>query len=808
MEEEVSDNSKKMSPDGHRVTRMIDAAVWPLAAKWVTILLCFFLNLITVIICVALSGEKRILNVPSLCSIVFVILYTMVSIVQLQLLRRLRATERNLSWVFFILEGAKITLTFLMLFTMIAKIINIVGSSNASGFGMWSMVSVNTTHTPAQSATVEAFCVLSIIADLINTVAFSYDWLSTGRVPVLFFFCGIAQFCLGTLEVEFDRQISQKWTAAHIPPIQGLYMHLGSLNTAAGIISLCLCFIITDKNRLSTIVRNLIIFVDCYLVLTGILSLVAFCTTLKKNVTIDPDLPVSSYFGVICALFGCNFIISVVIILCTRYYRLRHAPRLMVEVIDLSSMNPIQKTGYAHLIDFNSRSNPGILGETALALMETYSQSKVPNVRCKVLRVYNDKDVFDGPSRYTNRKGLSTWEVLDQEKTIFGLDSSNTQSEQDIRSLIEDNLSQEKPLSKNQRKRLAKKAAKKRVSKSLDSILDKEKSQSDFLERQRIYKELMSTEALVLLTAIDNYDLTEAIPGKFGRALGRMFGKDSKLRLLTIRFGLLGYHWPFKRATFYTSSTKRPVARSAAVMYAISKWNKKQPCSERCTMLLDPLYKNELPSEAIEYGGWYKINLPASHIIDLRPHKNQNISQYLKSIKYRNQDGNFIRNGGEYIEIKDFSMEDCHKVIKLWNNIAESRASSGRTAMLATPDVDFIYHLGLVANEKKDRTLLFLKVNDTIIASCVLFRLGDTITSDLQGLDHEVGRHYKAYFVMMQKVISIALEEGRSFVDFGPTTEKPKLDIGCSNVPLTGAIRANQPILSPVIAYSADQVNV
>ena len=76
------------------------------------------------------------------------------------------------------------------------------------------------------------------------------------------------------------------------------------------------------------------------------------------------------------------------------------------------------------------------------------------------------------------------------------------------------------------------------------------------------------------------------------------------------------------------------------------------------------------------------------------------------------------------------------------------------------------------------RSLLFLKVDDQIIASCVIFRLGDTMTSDIQGLDHAISKQYKAYFVMMQEVIKIGLREGVKFIDFGPTTEDAKVTIG------------------------------
>ena len=146
--------------------------------------------------------------------------------------------------------------------------------------------------------------------------------------------------------------------------------------------------------------------------------------------------------------------------------------------------------------------------------------------------------------------------------------------------------------------------------------------------------------------------------------------------------------------------------------------------------------------------------------------------------------------------------------MRLWRKIAEGRLEKGNTSVMVDPNAEFIRTIGTVANKAHDRSLLFLKVNGEVIASCVLFRIGDTITSDLQGLDHEKARPMKAYFVMMQEVIKIALKEGKSFVDFGPTTEKPKLDIGCQNVPLTGALHTTSPILSLAVLIAAEKVNV
>jgi CelD/BcsL family acetyltransferase involved in cellulose biosynthesis len=187
--------------------------------------------------------------------------------------------------------------------------------------------------------------------------------------------------------------------------------------------------------------------------------------------------------------------------------------------------------------------------------------------------------------------------------------------------------------------------------------------------------------------------------------------------------------------------------------------------------------------------------------VDLRPYKGKTLSEYLKAVKYRDQEGNFKKANGEVIESKTFTIDECADVMRLWHQIAAKRISDGATPVLAIPDESFLKQLGECSSGNV--TLMFLKVDGRTIASCVLFRLGDTITSDLQGLDYELARPLKAYFVMMQHVIAIALREGHSFVDFGPTTPKAKLDIGCQSVPLVGAMNALSRTISVAINIKA-----
>lgn len=611
-----------------------------------------------------------------------------------------------------------------------------------------------------------------------------------GKSQLLMTLACFFNFILGIVEIK----LYHDGAMGHGKPIKilpVLYLYTDAFIICGSTMGICLTMIITEANRLSETIGKVTLFLDCYFSVVTFLSLISFANSIVLR-SGDNNWKVSL---AIPAIFGCCMILCIMIITFSRALRSRLPPALEVEELNLSSLTKDQKSAYAKLITFNAKSNPGVSGEAVILLMEAYSQTELEDMNCTILRVYRTPPT-DQPEDglYTASR---TWETLDLQKTVFD----------DEETLISLDMPEPKPLSKNQRKKLAKKAAAEAAAGGTPFPLELSTEQ-DIKEKVKFHDELMATEALVLLTSIERYDLTATLTGCMGRFAQKCFGKNGLSELLCIRFGLLAFHWPFVRSTFYCSNSKHPVARLAAVMYAISSWNKKQHKLKRCTVLLDPTYKHAYSEQAIRFGGWFRIALPPSHIINLKPHKNKSITEYFKSIKYRNQDGAFKAAGGVTVEEKDFDKESCDTVMKLWHNIAEGRTSKGNTSVLAEPDSQFIHKIGSTANGQNNRSLLFLKVDDEVIASCVLFRIGDTITSDLQGLHHDKARPLKAYFVMMQEVITIALREGKSFVDFGPTTEKPKLDIGCQSVPLTGALRTSSPLLSIIAKCAADCVKV
>ena len=186
-------------------------------------------------------------------------------------------------------------------------------------------------------------------------------------------------------------------------------------------------------------------------------------------------------------------------------------------------------------------------------------------------------------------------------------------------------------------------------------------------------KRLRETEAFVLLSVIESYDLTESVTGVPGKGLSKLSGKSSLLKPLCVRLGLLAFHWPFRQSTFYCSPTKRPVARSAAILRAITEWNKRLPKSGKCNMFLDPRYTQDAAEGAIRPSGWIPVPLPPSYIIDLRPYKNKTLEDYLKAIKYRNQMPAFSKANGEIIETTEFTDNDCESIMRLWHKLLKKK---------------------------------------------------------------------------------------------------------------------------------------
>ncbi|CAN3363171.1 hypothetical protein DICA2_E09406 [Diutina catenulata] len=648
------------------------------------------------------------------------------------------------------------------------------------------------------------FIVVTIFAVVFDCGLLTIWWQSSIRTTHgLMAFASVVQALVGIVVCQVNVDLLK--STSRLNKLHNLYVYDGAFILASAVLGLVISALLTDKNRLTDVIGRLIFFFDITVLLVSALTLASLITVFPTLNSPDNSQPISNPI-----LFGVAIAISLLTFTCSRFFRIRHpSADLQVVEYDVCNLTEVQSQGWAKVIDLNHKHNGGVSGDAVMSLMRAYCEANLEGMTCKVLRVYKKalqpeeeepRDLEKGKKKKKKRgKGkqdvVKAWESMDNDGLLFQKDATDQESHLSDATTM---LNEYKPLSKNQIKKLAKKQKNDKLLDQIEEIQAKS---------ERFYNELTNTEALIMITIVENFDLTERIPSQFGgKFLAKHFGKDARWPLLVLRFGLLGFHWPFKRSTFYCSNTRKPVARSAAIMYALSQWNKS---SEKCSILVDPTYKHDYTEAAIRISGWYKVGLPSTHIADLRAFKNKTLAQYFKAKKYRVQDKAFVEAGGEVIEINNPTFQDCQDIVDLNEMIGDARADNDQSDTLLHPSAQFVYDLCTISNDAKYRTLLFLKVNGKYIAACIIFRLGETMTMDINGIDYDAdAKHYKAYFVLMQEVIRMALREKISFVDFGPTTENAKVDIGCSVVPLVGSLYTGMRGVGPLVKFAAGRVDV
>ncbi|CAF3245995.1 unnamed protein product [Rotaria sp. Silwood2] len=313
------------------------------------------------------------------------------------------------------------------------------------------------------------------------------------------------------------------------------------------------------------------------------------------------------------------------------------------------------------------------------------------------------------------------------------------------------------------------------------------------------------TEAIVFLTIIHNYDTTISgvIKDSWSRILQRTLGSKNCIpcfRPFVLRLGLLGYQWPFRTGIFFTAYQDNVVTRAANVLQSVIEWNEMQKSNLRCNVLLLPALSTEPVARATYDAGFFPLSLPPTHLLDLRSHHGKTWDEYMKTLKRTNRRRylqQFLDKGGIIDEVHDLNrIEVSTMVCHQWENIARFRQQKNEPPTLAHPSARFIEAMGHVMNQSY-RSVVFLRFNNEVIASSVIFKFPNKLfTTDIHGLTHEKARPMKAYFVMLQWVIKEALDKKYDFVDFGPTTPGPKMDLGCIQVPLQAAGYCRNPIIA------------
>ena len=350
-------------------------------------------------------------------------------------------------------------------------------------------------------------------------------------------------------------------------------------------------------------------------------------------------------------------------------------------------------------------------------------------------------------------------------------------------------------------------------------------------------------------TVIQNYDILDAsgnwLPSPVKailKTIHQLLGVHSPFRQTLV---LMGFQWPFRSGVFFRANDK-PEAH-AQILQSLLKCVATTlsadvillPC-----LVSSPLAQLLLPSSS-SASSLSAFDLPPTYQADLRQFREQGErmkqkeqqeeqqqseeksvascspwSQYVRMLKlqYRR---NIAKNNKVFYETSH-SIHEAHscaraeaeRAAELTRNISDKRAASGETRMLIQPSASFFLSLN---NDDDTSGCLrkFLSVTNPAgqtIATSVLFefpsgrmqqvggrRLGGLLTSDLKGLVHDEAKASHSYFVMLAHAIQIALRDGYDCVDFGPTTERPKLEVGCTPMPMTAGIWCRQPLLEWVM---------
>jgi hypothetical protein len=197
--------------------------------------------------------------------------------------------------------------------------------------------------------------------------------------------------------------------------------------------------------------------------------------------------------------------------------------------------------------------NPHLASPTSSALS---SASKVPEKSA----LFNARAM-----NYTYEDDWA-WRNLDLEQMAIRYRSRPLLNINDPVTLIVPQTSPPPKLSKKLQNKIAKAKADAAANGGPTLPLSPIKTPKDLQAELEFAQELESIEALMMMTQISDYNLTGTVQVLSGRILHRNFGAGSYFKL-----SLVAFHEPFRGATFYTSSTKRPIARNAAVLRAITK---------------------------------------------------------------------------------------------------------------------------------------------------------------------------------------------------------------------------------------------
>ena len=363
----------------------------------------------------------------------------------------------------------------------------------------------------------------------------------------------------------------------------------------------------------------------------------------------------------------------------------------------------------------------------------------------------------------------------------------------------------------------------------------------------------MHTVAIVFITVCERFDLSSYVKGCCGSCLSCAFGAQSRLPILTMRFGLVGFQWPFHSGVFLAhrrvpsgkisrgqEARVAPDSKGVAdakeamrgddtnaeiqdisvplrrkhtttrVLKAIVEWNDSKG---HCRVLFIPSLVTQVEPYCFEDAAFLDLPLAPTAIADLRPHRGLSYREFmrraLKKGDRRDHEAYAERKGGSVHIHSNLSRTGPNTLMRLWANVATGRRNRGDAATLVRPTPSLFTAISQTHEPQCRKVFALCDSGGDAVASAILFQFpgSNLVTSDMQGMDHARARPLHAYFAMLQRAVRLGLESGSSFVDFGPTTLKPKLDAGCKLVEMRGGYHTRNLFLRSALKSGVDSYN-
>lgn len=252
-----------------------------------------------------------------------------------------------------------------------------------------------------------------------------------------------------------------------------------------------------------------------------------------------------------------------------------------------------------------------------------------------------------------------------------------------------------------------------------------------------------NTVALCFLTIVNNYDFSIYFPRVLCSLVHRVsnwLGRSKSL--LSVRFGMLGFHYPFQPSIFLLKSPTL-IAQTLGMKVKsknnniydnhilinrlllnevldynsriLSKNNQEMNVIMSLSKKNYPLYQSIIANS--HYFQWFRIPLPSTFIVDLRDHIKQQTTwpkylQFLRKMNKRVREAPFDKAGGKRIIKEEWNKEESEQLIDAHNNVSQHRIAKDSTPTIVHPSIHFIESLREISLQQSQYSNLNTQMNN------------------------------------------------------------------------------------------------